>query len=192
MKTKRLNFNVRGLCRFGIYGFALTALTTLALGCKKEKNPPVPSEPELITTVRLVFSEPQGLPFHFDYKVIDGQMSADTVRLKQNQEYKLEVHFLNEYGQTPEDVTDEILEESRTHLVLMQSEPKEAIEWLSGNLDEQGEPLHQERNLKTGSAGTGSLKIWLMHQPTNKWGQEPSSAGGETDAEAPFPLQILP
>lgn len=167
-------------------------LGLLATGCGKEDNPPIPSEPELISTVRMVFTPEQGSPLRFDYRVLDGVMEVDTVRLAAHQDYDWEVHFLNEYAQPVEDLTDEILEEGRDHLVLRHSLPSQAMEWESGNTDEGGEPLNQRSKVRTGPAGEAKLRILLLHRPTNKFGTDLSQAGGETDAEALFPLILHP
>lgn len=178
--------------KFLVYGFCLVFLTILGWGCGKEKSPPVPSEPEMITTVRLVFTESQGLPFHVDYRVIDGDLTVDTIRLKANRDYELELRFLNEYAQPTEDITEEIIDESTTHLVISKSIPEEAIEWISGNTDTHGEPLNQRREIRTAGPMEAELSVWLMHLPTNKYGLHPGSSGGETDAQALFPLLIIP
>ncbi len=167
-------------------------ISLLVWSCGKQKDPPIPSEPELISTVRLIFSSDSQKTIAYDYRVLDGEKQVDTIHLAENQTYHLEIRFLHEYGTEAEDLTQEILDEAEEHLVILQSIPYEFIQWESGNQDPNGKPLNQEVSVRTGDAGEGSLRILLMHRPTNKFGTDPSDSGGETDADALFPMVIVP
>lgn len=183
--------------------FAFTALVAFS-ACKKEKNDiieePHVHEEELITTVRLIVTNSSGFNQTFNYKVDNGIGSAnpatpviDDVVLSANNTYNVEVQVWNEAETPAEDVTEEVKEESLEHLFLFQSTPTSgagSIVFSNGNKDGNGDPLNQTITFTTGDAGSGSLTVTLKHEPTDKNATDPASAGGETDAQAIFPVTL--
>lgn len=178
--------------------------TVLFTACKKENNTivedPHVHEEELITTVRLIVTNSSGFNKTFNYKIDNGIGSAnpgtpeiDKVMLSANTHYDVEVQVWNESEDPAEDITEEVKEESHHHLFLYQSDPATgagSIDFHGGNMDDEGQPFNQTIGFHTGDAGHGNLTVTLKHEPTNKAATTPDAAGGETDAQVVFPVQI--
>lgn len=178
--------------------------TILFTACKKDKNPiienPTVHEEELITTVRLVITNSSGFNKTFNYKVDNGIGSAnpatpviDDVILSANTNYNVEVQVWNESETPAENITEEVKSESDEHLFLFQSTPSSgngSVTFSNGSQDGSGKPFNQTIEFSTNNAGNGSLTVTLKHQPTNKDAATPDAAGGETDAQAIFPVVL--
>ncbi len=179
---------------------ALTA-TTIFTACKKEELPtPQPVEQELITTVRLIVTNNSGFNKTFNYKVDNGFGSAaqgnvqvDDVVLAPGTDYDVEVQVWDESKNPAENITEEVIAESHHHLFIFQSNPATgagSISFSNGSKDDENEPLNQKITFTTGAAGNSSLTVTLKHEPTNKNAATPDEAGGETDAQAIFPVKL--
>ncbi len=178
---------------------AICLFTTL-LACNKDKvNNPQPVEQELITTMMLHVTDSAGFDKSFVYKVENGfengtgNIFIDTLRLPANQSFDAEVLLSNDQALPPEDVTAEVLQENTEHLFLFQSTPNAGAGSIiadNGTVDDNGNPFNQKIKITTGALGNGILVITLKHLPTNKNAQTPDAAGGETDAQATFPVSL--
>lgn len=170
--------------------------------CKKKDSIDKPQvlEQELITTVKLHVTDTSGFDKTFAYKVDNGfgstsqgQVSIDTVVLSPLKEYNVEVLILNEAANPVENTTEEILTENLHHLFLFQSSPATgagSITATDGSKDDNGAPFNQKIVFETGTVGTGQLTVTLKHEPTDKTATTPDAAGGETDAQAIFPVRV--
>lgn len=178
----------------------IAAASILFTACNKEKDPPVPVEQELITTLKLNVTSAGGFSESFIYKIengfgntTQGTVIIDTIALAPNTTYDVAMEVLNEKEDPAEDITEEILEENEAHLFLFISSPATgsgSITASEGSKDDSGKPFNQTVKFTTGSAGSGSLAVYLMHQPTDKSGTTPATSGGETDIEAAFPVRL--
>lgn len=164
---------------------------TLFTACDKDDDTGT-DEQELITTVRLTFTEVGGGSTEFAVKDLDGDGGnppvADEIKLKPNTAYTIGVAFLDESDAANiHDITEEILSENTAHLVCFTATGA-ATEPVIGDADDNGKPLGLESSLTTGAAGTGTLQVALKHQP-DKSAASPC-ATGDTDAEVLFDLTI--
>lgn len=186
-----------------IQQIAIVALTasTIFTACKKEEiTTPAPVEQELITTVRLKVTNTSGFNQTFNYKVdngfgssTQGNVQIDDVVLAPATDYDVEVQVWDESKIPAENITEEVIAESHHHLFIFQSNPATgagAISFSNGSKDDEGEPLNQKIQFTTGTAGVGTLTVTLKHEPTNKNAATPDEAGGETDAQAIFPVKL--
>lgn len=181
--------------------FLALVASTIFTACKKEELPtPEPVEQELITTVRLIVTNSSGFNKTFNYKVdngfgssTQGNIEIDDVVLAPGTNYDVEVQVWDESKKPAENITEEVIAESHHHLFIFQSNPVTgagAISFNNGSKDDEGEPLNQKGQITTGAAGSGSLTVTLKHEPTNKNATTPGEAGGETDAQATFPVKL--
>jgi hypothetical protein len=177
----------------------LISSLTITSSCKKNAAP-VPDQQELITTIKIqMVEEFSSFMQTFQYKVENGfggtagTISIDTLKLKPNTKYDVVLVVLNEKANPVENITTEILEKDNEHLFVFASNPNSgngSVAVSAGNFDKNGLPLNQSFKLSTSTAGSGTFKITLMHNPTNKNGLSPETAGGETDLDATFPVVL--
>lgn len=176
----------------------LSATLALAFSACKKDDPPTPVEQELITTVRLNITGPNGFSQSFNYKVENGfgstpgTIQIDTLKLTANTAYTVTTQVLNEKESPAEDVTLEVIEEKDKHLFTFVSSPATgagSLTMSNGSVDNNNQPFNQTIMVQTGAAGSGKLTVTLMHfagvKPT---GTAPMAA--ETDAEAIFPVLL--
>lgn len=181
-------------------GLATLILAITFSSCKKNDDAPVPDEQEVITTLRMDISGDAGFTASYIYKVENGfnnttpgTVQADTIKLAPGKTYNVSLTVLNEKATPVEDITTEILEKNLEHLFVFLSTPATGNGSMSvsgGSKDEKGLPLNQTFKLSTGTSGSGSFNIHLMHQPTDKNGTTPATAGGETDLDATYPVLL--
>jgi len=171
--------------------FAMLALGAfLFTACDKDDDHNH-DEQELITTVKLTFTEVGGGSTTFTVKDLDGDGGnppvADEIKLKANTAYTIGVEFLDESGDHTHDITEEVKEEADEHLVCFTATGA-LTSPIIGDVDGGGKPLGLESAITTGEASTGNLKVSLKHLP-NKSATDPC-ATGETDVEVTFPVTI--
>lgn len=182
---------------------AFVAMILFVASCKKDDgivSNPEPVEQELITRVTVNITGAGGFDRSFSYSVENGfggttpgSINIDTIKLDTNQQYNVVVEVWNDKASPAENITEEVKEENTEHLFLWESSPVSgagSISFYNGSKDDNGDALNQAGSIATGSIGKGQLTVTLKHQPTNKAANTASAAGGETDAEAIFPVSL--
>lgn len=173
---------------------AIMACTFAISSCKKEKELPKVVENELITTIKLQFTNTTDAADvkTFTWKDIDGQGGnppvIDEIKLAPNKTYKMEVvKILNETSTPAEDITEEIAEEDYEHLLVYKPLPIGALTVTITDKDKNNLPVGLKADVRTGSAATGTLQVILRHQVGVKNGTE---APGSTDFDITFNVKI--
>ena len=167
--------------------------------CDDDEDPVIPNEEELITTLIFTLTpDGGGAPVVWTFRDLDGDGGSapniTTAPLAANTDYDGIIQFLNEIETPPEDITEEVEEEDEEHQVFYQVSGAN----LTVNYQDQdsaGNPLGVATSITTGDAGTGTLTITLLHEP-DKSAQgvsdgDPANAGGETDIEVTFDVEIV-
>ncbi|RYD51687.1 MAG: hypothetical protein EOP52_05755 [Sphingobacteriales bacterium] len=190
--------------QLAVYAFGLAALTAGISSCTKDDTPK-PVEQEVITTLKLTFLDDGtlGPSQSFRYKVSNGFNStvadsavvADTVKLLPNRTYSVSVEVYNEKAIPVDTTTTEIDAENQDHLFYYDSTPAFGPGSLtpvsgSGSLDKNGKPFNRMLKMTTGLAGTGALRVRLIHDPVDKAAATRDAIGGENDADGTFPVKI--
>ncbi len=171
--------------------FVILALNaTLFTACDKDNGDD--NHEELITTVKLTFTEVGGGSTEFTVKDLDGDGGdapvADDITLKANTAYTIGVAFLDESeADHTHDITEEVQEESADHLVCFEAAGAMA-EPVIGDVDSNNKPLGLESALTTSAAGTGTLQVTLKHRP-DKSASNPCSTG-DTDVDVTFDVTV--
>lgn len=171
--------------------FAFLVLNALFFtSCDKDDEPE--NEVELITTVKLTFTESGGGSTTFKVTDLDGDGGnapvAEQIKLKPSTTYTVGVQFLDERdASNVENITEEVMTENKVHLVCF-SATGSMVAPTRTDQDDNGKPLGLASTVTTGSAGTGTLQVMLRHEP-DKGASDPCSTG-ETDADVTFPAQI--
>lgn len=185
---------------FKPFMLALGALSLMVVSCKKDDVKPTDdhdhNDSELITTLELKFSGKGKLGADTTFVVTfndpdgDGGNAAtqfDTIHLLKNSTYKVEVTLLDK-SKTPADtISNEVLEEANDHLFFYSSNPLDLVKVAITDKDGNGKNLGLKSTWTTSNAGSGKVKVKLMHQPGVKDG---TSATGDTDVEVDFQVNV--
>lgn len=178
------------------------AVVSLSLlnSCSKD-DPEVPNEEELITTLiwKLEPIGNNGQPVEYKFQDLDGDGGSDPIitggPIIQNENYNCSVTLLNEAESPAEDITGEVRAESADHQLFYQRDGNLDIQISYQDEDTDGNPLGLETKLSVGSIGTGEITITLRHEPDKSANgvAEGSilNAGGETDIEVTFDIEII-
>ncbi|CAG5006963.1 hypothetical protein DYBT9275_03935 [Dyadobacter sp. CECT 9275] len=172
----------------------LIGIVTLFAQCKDSGEELKPDdENELITTVKLTFTESgTSNALTFQFKDLDGDggnpaSRFDTIALKADVSYKLDVEFLDESKTPAENTTEEIKKESDEHLIVFTSNPAALLTYTYGDKDVNNFPIGLTGTAKTGTPGEGKLTVQLRHQPGVKNG---TPSPGSDDARLDFILKV--
>jgi len=163
-----------------------------------EKDPKVPNEEELITTVTYTLT-PQagGDPVVFSFRDLDGDGGQEPVvvlgQLKANTIYNGVVQLLNESVSPLEDITLEVEEEALEHQFFYTFSNVNAS-YIYTDTDSNNHPVGIDTRVTTSDPGEGLLTIVLRHLPDKEASGVSdgniANAGGETDIEVSFLLII--
>lgn len=185
----------------------ITAMTITA--CKKDEtgdpsNPPPPTnEEEVITTVKLTFVDTVGEiddTVRYVFQDLDGAGGnapiITTAPLASGASYIASIQLLNESVSPIEDITIEVQNEAEAHQFFY-AVGGANINWGYADADANGHPVGIRTNWSApaGPGSTGTLLVTLRHEPDKAASGVSSgditNAGGETDVEVQFPMQLL-
>lgn len=158
--------------------------------CKKNDSP---TEAEIITTVKLTFTEPGGaLAKIFTFEDLDGDGGAapvvDKIILDHDKTYEVAVEFFDKTKTPTADITTEVAAESDVHLVTFAVSGAN-LSFTYADKDVNDKPVGLFAVAKTGAVGTGNLNLVLHHEPTSK--DDLANPGGESDVDVNFAVEIL-
>lgn len=188
---KKLTFNAIIIC----------SLALLIFSCKK-KNDPIPKAPqnpneaELITTLKIIFTEQiSGNVSAFSFRDIDGPggnaPTKDIIQLDASKTYSGRIILLDETKSPVDSISNEVEEEKDDHQFFFTVTSANLTSSYT-DYDTHGVPLGLYPNFVTGSASTGKLKVVLKHQPDIKPNSGNGNASiGETDIEVEFDVTII-
>ncbi len=174
----------------------LLIFTILFSAC--EKTPVVPNDEEVITTLQYSLSPVGGgTPVLLSFQDLDGDGGNAPVitngTLEINKTYTGTIVLLNETVNPVDSISTEVAEEDADHQLFFES----TVSGLSvqyTDMDGDGNPLGLSSTLTTTTAGAGTLKITLRHEPnksaTGVNTGDISNAGGETDIEVSFDIDV--
>jgi hypothetical protein len=176
-----------------IYAIALIVISCLILihSCK---NDAIPTQSEYISTMKVVaqnlttnttdtfeyvnFNETKPNPPSF----------VDTIRLKANNTYAIQIILLNETPTPIQNMTDTIVNRASSHLMVYNVDPAPGLIAVQiKDKDAQGLPLGLVSTWTTAEATNGWLRLILRQQQGYKNGTE---TPGSTVFEADFPVSV--
>jgi len=169
-------------------------LTICAIACHKEPKPAdqPKNESELITTVRLIFTDSaSGDTSSFQFRDPDGEGgnppgTFDTLKLDANHSYLMDILLLDESKNPVDTVSNEVRDEANDHLFVFNiSGAKLNITIL--DKDGNNLPVGLQTRWRTGAASSGTAEVLLRHQPGVKDG---TPAPGESDVDVIFQAVI--
>ena len=178
------------------YIMLATLATIIIASCKKDKNEvPTPEPPaneeEVITTIRLLFTDSAGVApsVTAEYRDPDGDggnpaVQFDTIHLNANTTYYAEVLLLNETTSPADTISHEVEEEANDHLfIYTPTGINTTISIEDYDTNTPPLPLGLQTKWKTTIPSSGEVQIVLKHQPEVKDG---TAAPGETDIDVTF------
>jgi len=164
-----------------------------------DNTPEIINEEEVITDVTLTFTnaaEGSVTYTYTDEQYRDDSYVAPVISLTSGETYEVETNFYNNSDpEDPELVTEEVEEESDDHFLTygFSNADVELTRTDSAiSTDSDGVQIGLSTEWVAGAAGTGSVLVSLVHQPTEKITEPADGAvvGGETDAAVTFELEI--
>jgi len=178
--------------------YVLIVLTLITfISCKKDDTKPGdpgdPNESEVITTVKLIFTDTTGSTpesvFVFSDPDGDGgnqPVKFDTIRLNANTVYQLSILLLDESKVPADTISNEVAAEADDHMFFFQFSGVDlSFSYLDS--DSNGFGVGLLTRWISGNAGTGTSRIILKHQPGVKDG---TITPGETDIDLLFVTEI--
>lgn len=152
-----------------IIASALT-LTFFIGSCGSKESPQPEEENELITTIRLNFTENgTSTTQKFEWKDTDGDGGnapvSSRITLKSGRTYALEIEFLDESKTTADNKTAEIKAKGDEHLVVLTPTPSSLFSYTPNDKDSRNFPIGLSGTVTTGSINQGTLRVQLRHQP---------------------------
>ena len=165
-------------------------LSLLIISCSKDDPEPI-NEEELITTVQLTFKSPGITDQTVRWQ--EGSNNSDIISLAANTQYEVEIIFLDESDPSDiEDITEEVKEEADEHQVFYQfSQLNISLgQSSSDTLDSNQNPLFVNSLWNTSEVGTGTVRVYLIHEPVTKSSSTRDGFAGETDVTVDFPIII--
>ena len=165
----------------------------LLSSCDKDEDEQPQNESELITTVMLMMQE-EGTTnvVTATFRDPDGEGGNpptlfEEIVLKPNAVYNTSITVLDESKTPPDNVTEEIEEESDDHQFFYTPTAGLNIVVTYDDKDDNNIPVGLKTIITTGGASTGKLKVTLKHQPGIK---NNNIATGETDVELDFTAKV--
>jgi len=156
----------------------LLAIATVISSCSKGTDiDPNTDENELITTVKMNFTE-KGTSTTNTFVVIDPDgaegpkaiSQLDKITLKANKSYDFTITILDETKNPVSDITTGIEAEKNDHLFIYTPSPSSLLSFVITDKDSKGYNVGLKASVTTTAAGTGKLKVQLRHQPGVKDG----------------------
>jgi PBP1b-binding outer membrane lipoprotein LpoB len=163
---------------------AVVAGALFTPGCKKDDDG---TEQEQINKVIVHLTGANGSLFNkeFEAQDPDGDGTWNTIQMidiPAGTTFDTHIHVVD----GTEEIDDEIEAESNDHLFTYSVTGANLVV-TELNEDAAGNPFGMDSKWISGAASTGSIRIRLHHEPTNKNAADP---GGEIDFEVSFPVTI--
>lgn len=153
------------------------------------------NEEELITTViyTLTNNANNADVVTLTFTDLDGEGGADGTYdvsgpFTAGATYTGAIQLLNATENPAENITEEVEEEGNEHEFFYSNTAGLTI--TKTDNDSNGNPVGIETTVATGTAATGSITVILKHEPTKPNDNTAAGAGGSTDVEVTFSVQV--
>ncbi len=164
-------------------------LTLLFTSCSKD-DPDAINEQEYISNVVVTLASEDGESQTVDWDL--SEMNSQNINLRVNTNYNVNVSFLNNSDPSDVDnITLEIIEEADEHQVFFEFADVDVSVTSASNdtkVGTRGVLINSVWNAT--SAGTGLVRLYLVHQPTNFNATTREAMGGFNDVSIDIPVTI--
>ncbi|WP_105072241.1 type 1 periplasmic binding fold superfamily protein [Nonlabens arenilitoris] len=188
--------NPRTMRSNAIKVLGLLAATAVFTSCDNDDDISAENEEEVITTVEYTLTSTTDANNVVVFTSVDadgeGPLSpVETVTgtLMANTVYNGSIKFLNELESPAEDITVEVAEEDDEHEVFYIDSISD-LTIAKVDTDVNGNSLGLDTTFTTGASGTGTLTVVLRHEPLKPNDGTLANAGGETDVQVEFDLDV--
>lgn len=179
---------------FSLFLLSYLLITQLLYtSCKKNNKDVDEEEQELITTLKLQFTNMATPDFvqSYNFKDLDGAGGStptiDTIRLDAITVYNMVVKVLDESKNPVVDITSEIEEEKNDHQFFYTFGASSSLSSSYHDVDANGLPVGLMMQCSTQNPTATTLTVTLKHQPGTK---NNSINTGETDIAVTFPVIV--
>ena len=171
--------------------FILTSLFILT-SCSNDDDPEDIHGEEEINRVVLQITSDAGTE---TYTWNETGTSNTAIQLAANSTYQVAVAFYDASDASDvENITEEVIEEADEHQVFYGKvgiASNLTIASRTGDtLDSDNNPVLINTQWTTAEASTGTVRVYLIHEPTSKTGESRDDFGGEIDVEVDFSIEI--
>ncbi|GAK89418.1 hypothetical protein JCM19297_1246 [Nonlabens ulvanivorans] len=195
MKTMK-TINTSTMRSNAIKVLGLLAATAVFTSCDNDDDISAENEEEVITTVEYTLTSTTDATNVVVFTSVDADgegplapVETVTGTLMASTVYDGSIKFLNELESPAEDITVEVAEEADEHEVFYIDSITD-LTVAKVDTDANGNSLGLDTTFTTGAAGTGTLTIVLRHEPLKPNDGTLLNAGGETDVQVEFDLDV--
>ena len=160
------------------------------ISCSKD-DPDAVNEQEFISNVLMTIESADGTSQTVDWDL--SEMNSQTINLKVNTDHNVGIRFINSSDPTDvEEITLEIIDEADEHQVFFEFADVSVNVTSASNDTKDGSRgvlLNSVWNAR--STGTGLVRVYLIHQPTNFNATTREGMGGFNDVAIDIPVSIV-
>ncbi|MBF11619.1 MAG: hypothetical protein CMC63_05345 [Flavobacteriaceae bacterium] len=179
MKNNIKNFNLH----------LIALILVLSYSCSKD-DPDGINEQEFISNVVVDIASPDGTIQTIDWDL--SETNVESINLKPNSNYTVELYFENRSDPTDiEDVTLEIIDEADEHQVFFEfADVSVSVTSAANDTKDGSRGVLLKSVWNASSSGTGIVRVYLIHQPTNFNATTREGFGGFNDVAIDIPVTI--
>ena len=167
----------------------ITLIIVLSYSCSKD-DPDGINEQEYISNVVVDVASPDGTTQTIDWDL--SETNTESINLKPNSNYTVELSFEDRSDPTDiEDVTIEIIDEADEHQVFFEfADVSVSVTSASNDTKDGSRGVLLKSVWNASSSGTGIVRVYLIHQPTNFNATTREGFGGFNDVAIDIPVTI--
>ena len=177
--------NIQNLFKIKIMVLAIS----LVYSCSKD-DPDAVNQQEYISNVVLKVQSSDGSSQTVNWDI--SEQNTQSINLKANSDYKVEVSFLNNSDPSDiDDVTLEVIEEADQHQVFYEfASVSVDVTSASDDVKDGSRGVLIKSIWNASASGAGTVRVYLIHQPTNYSGTTREDIGGFNDVSIDIPITI--
>ncbi len=167
----------------------ISLVTILIYSCSKD-DPDGINEQEYISNVVMVIKSDDGATQTIDWDI--SEMNSQVINLKASTNYNVDISFLNQSDPADiENITLEVIEEADEHQIFYEF-AEVSVNVTSAENDTKVGPRGVLVNSvwRSTSTGSGIVRVYLIHQPTNFNATTREGFGGFNDVSIDIPVTI--